>query len=436
MSEKSRNFVSESRKCVEKNAYNISSKEYGDLINTVVQYTKAIMRLNALGGQLPTNGCAEFENENDPENPIVLDRKRIDRMNTKLLLALKDLKKYNVSNKKSESTPNDAKGTYTPVYAGEALKAFFGDSPDKFGPLSPTVDYLMKNDKRQDALDYVRKLIAEYKELSELEKNASVRTEDAENELKKARKDYDEFVQTVVQDKKKIDLTTEEKNRMNFLDEVVKAMEKKRKAESCQLSFFRTELTEYAHIKLMVDDNASVEDMLTDLRVPMMNYMTRTQEGHLLKNSITVLLYIYSYHNGLQSQNNGQYTNADDYMKSVFGGDIPADFYKQGSSKYLMSDAVKKGLIKKEMNVFDVVKKKDKKFDPNKQFNIYYFQNIISLMYYSKKYLEEDADKSDKNLQDQLQILKNSTVLDDMVFEHALAKSVSKDAKYLKEITK
>lgn len=138
----------------------------------------------------------------------------------------------------------------------------------------------------------------------------------------------------------------------------------------------------------------------------LMQKLPFVQKGYLLRNTTTMLFYIYTHQNKLQVEGQGQFTKPDALFKTAFNGKIPATYYVTKTSngkqiKMLMNRAVlpedEGGLdaVSAPMNTFSVItsgfgkeeKTKGKDlFTPDK-LNVYYYQNIAALNYFSGKNL-------------------------------------------------
>jgi hypothetical protein len=118
----------------------------------------------------------------------------------------------------------------------------------------------------------------------------------------------------------------------------------------------------------------------------LLDVLPRAREGFFLKNSLTLLMYIYAVTNNLKSkvQSEGQKNIPDDRMNKVFGKSNALYYHEPGQNKVLMTTAGKK------LSTYDVVSGKNNDFNPNKIEN-YYFQSIQSLNIYENS----DLSKSD-----------------------------------------
>lgn len=241
----------------------------------------------------------------------------------------KDLKHYfRVSKKKTKSKlePESLKGTYTPLYAGEVLKAFFTTKPENFGPLDPV----------------------------EWKKKGSPKL-------------------------------------------------------------------------------AASETLMESLKF--------VQNGYMLRNTLTMLFFLYVRAMELQEPENAQFSHFDQVMIDVFSKKA-AEFYVIGdgakADKIPMDKAVKDGLIKAPLSTEQVIKLRRPNFNdeqtpiiktdkPEKQ--IYrkayansYFQLLASCNYYSSEDLKKNP--TDTNVQ-LFEILKNKQYTDQMVIEHQIVRDTA-----------
>jgi hypothetical protein len=192
------------------------------------------------------------------------------------------------------------------------------------------------------------------------------------------------------------------------------------------------------------------------------NLMTQLQlakGGYLLRNTSTMLFYIYAHANGLQDPDNAQFVRSDAAMTRAFGGNIPAVHFslpsqQQGGkpTKMLMQQAIDSGYVQSPgINTYQniamihpprqaVYSVKDQEkgrgiagqakfdsrgqpvpegFDPSK-FNTYFFQNIAAANYYSRAELT-----AQNGLAEQGAYLLQEDVRNAMLNEHNIVKDVS-----------
>lgn len=199
----------------------------------------------------------------------------------------------------------------------------------------------------------------------------------------------------------------------------------------------------------------------------LMNKLPRVQQGYLLRNTSTMLFYIYAHAMGLQSTENAQFSRSDDVMMTAFGGEIPATFFTYRNDdgkavKVLMDIAVKPrdqgGLgLTAPLNTYQLItmlyppgthnqKGEDVGFKPER-FNTYYYQNIAAANYYSKDaltpdptivaLLQQEKNFVDKALKDNPNLvrpvnlaraylgLQDPKIRADMLAEHTIVKNAS-----------
>jgi hypothetical protein len=288
--------------------YRVEVKQFGEILKGMVQVFNALVILNTALGQAGKGAYLAFPNPAAPTTYIPFNRKHLRSANAKFSKNLLLLKNYlRVSKKKSREPvkPESFSGTYTPVFAGDALRTFFTSAPERFGPLHPV-----------------------------------------------------QAVQT----------------------------------------------------------NQAGDALMTQLQM--------VSQGYLLRNTSTMLFYIYAHANQLQDPQNAQFARSDDVMNAAFGGQIPAAFYAfKGtdgkSAKMPMAQAVAQGVINGPMNTYQVIQVTRPDFDPNR-FNTYFYQNIAAANYYSKAALAADP-----ALAPAAEALARDDVRAAMLAEHNVVKEVS-----------
>lgn len=137
----------------------------------------------------------------------------------------------------------------------------------------------------------------------------------------------------------------------------------------------------------------------------LLDSLPRAREGYFLKNSITLLMYIYASVNHLKSKevSEGQKNIPDDRMNTIFGKNTALYYQEPGTEKVLMS---KSGHT---LSTYDVVSGKNAKFNPDKIEN-YYFQSLQSLNIYN----EEDLPPKDR------QALLNPAIRKELLAEYEI----------------
>lgn len=139
----------------------------------------------------------------------------------------------------------------------------------------------------------------------------------------------------------------------------------------------------------------------------LLDLLPRAKEGYVLKNSLTLLLYIYATVNDLKSKviKEGQKNIPDERMNYIFG-QIPSLYYQEaGEDKILMSKTGRK------ISTYDVIAQKNSEFNPAKIEN-YYFQSIQSLNIY------EPLDLTPK----ETELLKSPKLRNEMLAEFKIIK--------------
>lgn len=100
----------------------------------------------------------------------------------------------------------------------------------------------------------------------------------------------------------------------------------------------------------------------------LMDSLQLAQNGYLLRNTVSNLMYTFYRQNGLAHPENGAFLRNDDpIMMEAFGGQVPAAFYRtiiNGKDiKMRMQRALDENLINAPMNTYDVVRGYQPQFD-------------------------------------------------------------------------
>ena len=137
----------------------------------------------------------------------------------------------------------------------------------------------------------------------------------------------------------------------------------------------------------------------------LLDALPRAKEGYFLKNSLTLLMYIYAGINKLKSKvaSEGQKNIPDDRMNHIFGKLLALYYQEPNSPKILMSKSGQK------MTTYEVVAGKNSKFNPAKIENNY-FQSIQSLNIY------EAADLNEKDIS----LLNNPNIRKELLEEYKM----------------
>lgn len=182
----------------------------------------------------------------------------------------------------------------------------------------------------------------------------------------------------------------------------------------------------------LVDKDVSKDKLIDRLTV--------SKQGYMLRNTATMLLYIYAHANNLMAYG-GTHIHSDAIMMEAFGGVIPAAYYSYRDDNGLLvripiEQAVSTGKVSSPLNTYQVLQAlyplTDKDghvildkhghpsgFDPL-NFRSYYFQNIISLNRHSETDLADNL--ALKQIYDTLM---REDVRQEMIKEHHLVKEVA-----------
>jgi hypothetical protein len=137
-----------------------------------------------------------------------------------------------------------------------------------------------------------------------------------------------------------------------------------------------------------------------------MDKLPCVKQGFMLRNTLTMLFFLYIRTVELHEPENVQFCHFDDVMKKVFT-EMDAAFYTaEGVPKIETTEAVKKGLITAPLSTQEVIRLKRPEFNDDKTpiirnvtedkqiyrkaFNSYFFQQLASNNYYSKENLREN----------------------------------------------
>jgi hypothetical protein len=162
----------------------------------------------------------------------------------------------------------------------------------------------------------------------------------------------------------------------------------------------------------------------------LMDFLPYVKAGYMMRNSSTMLFYIYAHSMDLLDKSNGQFAVSDAVLTASFGGSIPADFdYDANKSKVPMANYAT------PINTYDLIAAKrppgsrDKKgrdigFRPER-YPTFFYQSMGAANYYSKRDLEE-AGKTDAKFLELKAQLDSPDVRDQMLAEHNIIKETSK----------
>lgn len=177
----------------------------------------------------------------------------------------------------------------------------------------------------------------------------------------------------------------------------------------------------------------------------LMDLLPYASQGYMLRNSTTMLFFIYAHANNLQFQpqilSDGTYvdaswTRSDDVMNAAFGGNIPAAFFRDASkTKWPVSLAQQQG-IATGRNTYEPIMAQNPRhvdrassadgkekfaFRPD-AFKTFFFQNIASANYWSIKNLQDEINRGVTELKGPSDQLTNPTVQQAMINEHQIIK--------------
>lgn len=164
----------------------------------------------------------------------------------------------------------------------------------------------------------------------------------------------------------------------------------------------------------------------------LMDSLPLLRQGYSLRNSITMLMYIYTHTNQLQDPDDGTFIHPDSNMNEAFGGQIPATFFTYRDetgrlTKISVDEATRRGLLSYPLNTYEIIALSHPDFNHNR-FKSFYFQNIAALNYYSPNNLADDP-----SLQPVFDAINSDEVRNQLLIEHEILKQVSKKWQQLLE---
>jgi len=395
-------------------SYTIEPKDFGlKLKQYAVRQAKLILLIKNLyqlkkGVYLEYTAPQVDDSGNEKMITLYLQRKDLKSYESKLnkkLMEFKKYFKYSMKKTREPPKPHSFKGTYTPVVAGPALTRFFSNQEANYGPLSPIYEELVTptGDPTVDAEK--ANAAGEFLEL------AKQKAERALLALQTATANFETNSQ--------------------LLQKGVELEEEPLETYYHERSEYDTNANLFAAYQATVDGGRAFDQntFAQYLLTPVSSFLqlaTQPQGGLLLRNTITMLFFIYIHNNVLQNGENAQYTTSDQVMLDAFDNQsVPALFFtpKGKGAKQLMSDTGNK------LTTYKMIadnypphiktdpktgKKSEEGFKPEK-FKTFFFQNIAASNYYSKSSLQAD----DKR------VLENADTKDRMLTEHNIVKSVS-----------
>lgn len=198
----------------------------------------------------------------------------------------------------------------------------------------------------------------------------------------------------------------------------------------------------------------------------LMDNLPLVKQGFMLRNTSTMLFFIYARAQNLQDTENAQLVTSDEVMNAVFDSQDPAlaaafysyalpgmfktkerkqkdaagNFVKDAAgnnvmevvqepklAKITMAEAVASGMLAAPISTYEGIRRLYPDFNPAAQFNTYFFQNIAAANYYSKAFLVGPALEA---IREQLD---RDDVRQAMLDEHTLVKQVSEKWRTLVE---
>lgn len=120
--------------------FKITSADFGKRLKSKVEIFNALIALNSAFAQAGKGAYLVFPHPTKPGEYFPLNRKHIRSANAWYgSHIMEDKKVLTFAKKKKRTTalPESLRGTFSPVFAGDALRAFFNNNPGGFGPLDP-----------------------------------------------------------------------------------------------------------------------------------------------------------------------------------------------------------------------------------------------------------------------------------------------------------
>lgn len=168
----------------------------------------------------------------------------------------------------------------------------------------------------------------------------------------------------------------------------------------------------------------------------LMGSLPYARSGFMLRNTLTMLFFLYARTMDLQEKENAQFSHFDNVMKKVFM-ELPAAFYTaDGVSKIEMADAVAKKLISAPLSTVEVIKLKRPTFNDKRTpiikdatedkqiyreaFPNYFFQLLAANNYYSKANLKENVEYAPV-----LEALNKEEITQQMILEHNIVRDTA-----------
>jgi hypothetical protein len=160
----------------------------------------------------------------------------------------------------------------------------------------------------------------------------------------------------------------------------------------------------------------------------LMDFLPCAKSGFILRNSATLLFYIYIKNNNLQEKENKQYSRFDDLLDKIFV-EMNSEFYSDpDNGRMLMTEAIEREIIKCPLSTQNAIRLKRPEFNLDntpirtkgdniiyrKSFHKYYFQLLTVHNIYST----DDLIRLNKI--DVLEIINNEVIQKQMFEEYKI----------------
>jgi hypothetical protein len=379
--------------------YSIKTADFALKLKEYASYQANLFTLTKNLYSLGKGVHLEYDLAEQPGVVVTVRRRDLRSLESKLTKHLMELKKYfRWSMKKSRSPPQpwSFKGIYTPVLAGTALSRFFTNEDANYGPVSPIYEEFVAQGQTEKANSFLR-----YVKERAVSGKAALAAADQQYPVDLAAANGD-----------KLKLVQAEKDYY---------LRRKEYDDNINL------ISAYDQAASQGGSDQALHDWLLQ---PLKTFLAvLTANGYLLRNTITMLFFIYIHANNLQNGENAQYTRSDAVMTDAFNNaQYPAVYYVQkGLPKQPMDQIAPEGrkttyamiaennppYVKKDPKSG---KESDEGFKESK-FKTFFFQNIAAANYVSKSAaLQADQDN-----------LSRADVKEAMLTEHNFVKAVSQE---------
>lgn len=178
-------------------------------------------------------------------------------------------------------------------------------------------------------------------------------------------------------------------------------------------------------------------------------FLPYASRGYMLRNSTTMLFFIYAHANDLQfkpqilyegtpnaTRVDASWTRSDDVMNAAFGGNIPAAFFRDPQKTKWPVSLAREQNLDTGSNTYDPIMRQNPKHLDRSQspdgkekfafrpdaFKTFFFQNIASANYWSIKNLQDEINRGVVVLQEPYVQLNDPDVRRAMINEHQIIK--------------